>query len=96
MAEPLDPFLVEDRLGLVVPMRKGVGVVDAVSLSSARVDPAEFQKDRLRQKIYMSRYARIDVWSWEGRDVVDVREHFDAVVELVSRENAASRAREQS
>jgi len=49
---------------------------------------------RLKQKVYLARYMRQDVFEWEHREVVELQAYFAAMSELIKGENELSRAGE--
>jgi hypothetical protein len=58
-------------------------------------DPEEILQMRLKAKVYLARYARIDPFAWEQRDVNELYAYFLEVSRLVGEENELSRRREE-
>jgi hypothetical protein len=88
---PIDPDLLVERLGGLVPM-------DDEDLNAfwhhLSVDPAEILRTRTRQKMYLARYARQSIFEWEHRDVRDLQDSFEELVDLIKQENAVNRVQE--
>lgn len=62
--------------------------------AGALIDPFEMEKLRRRQKMYLARYARQDVFAWEGREVVELDRHFEELAAMMEEENGVQRAQE--
>lgn len=58
------------------------------------IDPVELERARMKQKVYLARYARQDVFSWEDREVVELQRYFEELADIISQENAISRRQE--
>jgi len=52
-------------------------------------DPARVIRDRLWMKMVLARYARVDPFSWEHRDVGEMRDAFEVVVEILKNEGGS-------
>jgi hypothetical protein len=46
-------------------------------------------RDRLWMKMVLARYARVDPFSWEDRDVGEMRDAFEIVVEILKNEGGS-------
>jgi hypothetical protein len=57
--------------------------------------PAQLLATRLRQKLFLARYGRVDPFAWEGRDVNELRHHHDALIEIMQAESAARATAEE-
>lgn len=55
----------------------------------AQLEPEDLLRDRLHMKMALARYARIDPFTWEDRDVTEMREHFEALLEMLKREGVS-------
>jgi hypothetical protein len=86
---PLDPDKLYDRLNRVTYYREGP--VDAFWHYLVDFDPKEMLAMRLRQKVYLARYARISPEFWEHRELNELREYYEATGNLVQRENDPTR-----
>jgi hypothetical protein len=64
------------------------------ALWDVEVDPVELERARIKQKMYLARYARQDVFSWEHREVTELQRYFDELAAIVREENAISSAQE--
>jgi hypothetical protein len=54
------------------------------------VDPVELLERRLREKLSLSRYGRIDPFAWEQRDINELRAYYGQLVELLKLEHPAT------
>lgn len=81
---PLDPDVLEDRIH---KLSYCTGTyVDAVWTLLYRLDPNELLQYRRSQKVYLARYMRESVHSWEHREVIELQAYFDETNELIKRE----------
>jgi hypothetical protein len=90
--EPIDPDVQEDRIAEAAYWTGGRE--DGYWHLLADEDPAEAEKSRTMQKVYLARYARISPFEWEHRDVTELDQYFAALAELIQKENTLSRASE--
>ena len=81
---PPDPDAVEDALDKLVASRG----FDATLLG--RLTPEEVLENRLRMKMALARYARIDPFRWEDRDVVEMRDAYEILVDMLKNESASA------
>lgn len=58
------------------------------------VDPDELNRNRSRQRMYLARYGRQDYFVWESKDVQELDEAFEVLVEMIKQENELSREAE--
>jgi hypothetical protein len=86
---PLDPDLLYDRLNKVTYYHEGP--VDAFWHYLVGSDPKEMLAFRMKQKVYLARYARISPEFWEDREVNELRAYYEATGNLVQMENDPSR-----
>jgi hypothetical protein len=90
---PIDPDVVAERLERLMP-RVG-GSVDAIwQFLLDPIDPKARLAGRIKQKMYLARYARESVFVWEHRDIGELDAYFAALVEIISKENELSRVSE--
>jgi hypothetical protein len=78
-----DPDRVEDVVEGLVPSHN----FDATFLSE--VDAEAILRNRLKMKVILSRHGRIDFHSWEHRDVREMAETFEELMEVIKVEGAA-------
>lgn len=57
--------------------------------------PSDRKRDRMKQKIQLARYARMDIYAWEHRPVSELNAAYDALRELLKEEGALTRAGEE-
>jgi len=62
--------------------------------ASLELDPVELLDNRLREKMALSRYGRIDPFSWEHRDINELRDHYRVLVDLLKSENRHAQQQE--
>jgi hypothetical protein len=71
------------------------GIADAIwQFLIAPIEPKERLAGRIKQKMYLARYARESVFGWEEREVSELDAYFVALVDLISKENELSRVSE--
>lgn len=58
------------------------------------IPPLEILKIRRMQKIRLARYARIDYFVWDARDVLDLATCYAELVEVLNAEQDMSKASE--
>lgn len=51
------------------------------------LEPAEVLKMRMKQKMYLARYGRQDIYQWEHREVIEIELAMQALTEIVKAEN---------
>jgi len=56
-------------------------------------DPRELEQIRLKQKVYLARYARISPEFWENREINELRAYYEATGDLVQAENSPRQER---
>ena len=59
------------------------------------IDPKEQTERRIKQKMYLARYARESVFTWDDREIAELDAYFLALVDLISKENESQRAAEE-
>lgn len=64
---------------------------DACWHRNVRIDPGERLAMRTKQKVYLARYGRQDMFAWEHRELSELEAAFRALVELMRHENSLSR-----
>jgi hypothetical protein len=89
-SEPIDPFLLEDRIDPVT-FRLG-NAADAYWHYSIRMDPTEMLEFRLDQKVYLARYTGINPFVWEDKEVTELQSYYRATCKLVKLENNPKRS----
>lgn len=58
------------------------------------MDGKEHLAMRMKQKVYLARYGRIDPFSWESREITELDAYFFGMIDLVSKENDLSKSSE--
>jgi hypothetical protein len=58
------------------------------------VEPAEVERGRMMQKVYLARYARQSLFEWEHREVRELQEYYEALEDIVKQENGLSSMQE--
>jgi hypothetical protein len=77
---PPDPDDVFEELGKLMFGRE----VDVTPVLG--YDPAEVEAQRRHQKMALARYGRIDPFSWEGRELNELRFYYAELVSLLKKE----------
>ncbi len=90
---PLDPDVAYDRINKVTYYNNDAS--DAFWHYFVGLVPSEVLERRLKQKVYLARYARISPDFWEGRETNELRAYYKATIELVNEESAISRTIER-
>jgi hypothetical protein len=81
---PPDCDWVDEQIELLV---LSVGF-DATLLS--KLDADKIVRNRLWKKMVLARYARIDPFAWEERDLRELDEHFEVIVEILKAEGGST------
>lgn len=82
--------MIEERIEKVIPFSSGM----TIPINLTTTDPNELLKQRMRQKMYLARYARLDVHSWEHREVNELNEYYSMLGDILNSESDASRRSE--
>lgn len=85
----MDPDVRDDRLKRLNPHHGSSS--DAYWYAGVRIDPQRILQVRLEQKAYLARYARMDVFQWEHREVGELNVYMKAVSEIIKSENESAR-----
>lgn len=59
------------------------------------MDPVALLEGRLREKLALSRYGRIDPFAWENREVNELRAYYGQLVELLKTEHTGMTMNEE-
>jgi hypothetical protein len=76
-----DPYELKDKLNEVTFFFDSGA--DAYWHSLAGADPAAVLKDRMKEKMYLARYAHISPFEWADRPLSELHEHFEALHEII-------------
>lgn len=88
----MDPLRRDERIDRIIPCTGSIA--DAYWHHLVMEEPAQILKIRTRQRMYLARYARQDVHSWDDREISELQEYFLALSDMVGEENELNRARE--
>lgn len=82
------PFLPDpDRVEDVLEGIMSTPYFDATHLSDLK--PEEIQRNRIKMKMVLSRHGRVDFHSWEDRDLAEMVEAFEELLDVIKVEGAA-------
>ena len=84
-----DPDVIASRLDALE-----LGRGNAVWSNLISIDLIEYAQSRVKQKLYLARYARQSVFDWEDREVSELSEYFAATVKMIENENEMGRMQE--